>query len=222
MAIRRYRSRFSALWWVVNGRAIAPPYSGCSTGVSTSMKPSSSRNRRIVEITRARVMNSRRASSFDSRSSSRWRKRVSTSDRPWCFSGGGRSDLASSVKSPDPQRQLSAARAHGHAVDADQIAEVEPQQPLHALAAELVDAGLELDAARAVDQIQERHLALPAARGQAPGDAVLDVVSSPACNCSCAARTPAIASTPSNSCGNGSHPRRAQRLQLLPARRQQV
>jgi hypothetical protein len=26
----------SALWCVVNGRAAAPPYSGCSTGVSTS------------------------------------------------------------------------------------------------------------------------------------------------------------------------------------------
>jgi hypothetical protein len=43
---------------------------------------------------------------------------------------------------------------------------------LHRLVAELVDARLELDATRAVDQVQERHLPLPAARGQTPGDAV--------------------------------------------------
>ena len=43
------------------------------------------------------VMNSSRASSLAIRSSSRRRKRVSTSVSPWCFSGGGRSDLASSV-----------------------------------------------------------------------------------------------------------------------------
>ena len=29
----------SVLWWVMNGRACAPPASTCSTGVSTSMKP---------------------------------------------------------------------------------------------------------------------------------------------------------------------------------------
>ena len=32
----------SVLWWVTNGRAWAPPASTCSTGVSTSMKPSAS------------------------------------------------------------------------------------------------------------------------------------------------------------------------------------
>ncbi len=45
------------------------------------------------------MMNSSRASSLAIRSSSRRRKRVSTSVSPWCFSGGGRSDLASSVTS---------------------------------------------------------------------------------------------------------------------------
>ena len=46
--MRRNRSRSSALWWVTNGCASAPPYSGCSTGVSTSRKSRSSSQRRIA------------------------------------------------------------------------------------------------------------------------------------------------------------------------------
>ena len=38
-AMRRYRSMSSALEWVTNGRAAAPPASFCSIGVSTSRKP---------------------------------------------------------------------------------------------------------------------------------------------------------------------------------------
>ena len=38
-AMRRYISMSSALWCVMKGRAVAPPDSGWSTGVSTSMKP---------------------------------------------------------------------------------------------------------------------------------------------------------------------------------------
>ena len=44
----------SALWCVTNGRANAPPYSGCRIGVSTSRKPLPSRNARTVEMIRAR------------------------------------------------------------------------------------------------------------------------------------------------------------------------
>jgi hypothetical protein len=35
-AMRRYRSIPRALWWVMNGRAVAPPEIGCRVGVSTS------------------------------------------------------------------------------------------------------------------------------------------------------------------------------------------
>ena len=73
VAIRRYSVRSSSLWCVVNGRPAPPPYSGCRTGVSTSMNPSASRNRRISLMTRARVMNTSRESSFAIRSSSRIR-----------------------------------------------------------------------------------------------------------------------------------------------------
>ena len=41
------RSRSSALWWVLNGRAAAPPRIECIIGVSTSRKPRASRKRRM-------------------------------------------------------------------------------------------------------------------------------------------------------------------------------
>src|SRR5207247_1226763 len=44
----------SALWWVLNGRAMAPPGIGCIIGVSTSRKPRASRNFRIAATSRAR------------------------------------------------------------------------------------------------------------------------------------------------------------------------
>src|SRR6202042_3648762 len=74
----------------------------------------------------------------------------------------------------DPQRQLTAPRAERNAVDPEQVAEVQPEQLFHPIGTELVNAGLELDPARTIDEIEKRHLALPAARRQAPGDAVLD------------------------------------------------
>src|SRR5213079_1938816 len=42
----------SALWCVLNGRAMAPPGIGCIIGVSTSRKPRASRNVRIVAAIR--------------------------------------------------------------------------------------------------------------------------------------------------------------------------
>ena len=55
-------------------------------------------------------------------------------------------------------------------LDPDEIAEVELDQAVERLAAEHVDAGLDLHAALAPDEVEEGHLALAAARGQAAGD----------------------------------------------------
>ena len=52
----------------MNGFAVAPPAIGCSTGVSTSMKPRSARNRRIAPMAAKRMSKTRRASSFAMRS----------------------------------------------------------------------------------------------------------------------------------------------------------
>ncbi len=120
----------------------------------------------------ARVMKSSRVSSLAIRSSSRWRKRVSVSVRPWCFSGGGRRDLASSVPVVDLDRQLAAAGLEDRAVGADQVAEVERERARSSASSPSTSRPrLQLDAPGAVDQVEERHLALAAARGQAAGDA---------------------------------------------------
>ena len=72
----------------------------------------------------------------------------------------------------DADRQLAAARHEHHAVDPDDVAEVELEQQVHPLLAEQVALGLQLDAPRAVVEVQERHPALAAARMQAPGEPV--------------------------------------------------
>ena len=50
--------------------------------------------------------------------------------RPWCLSGGGRSALASSVQGVDAQRELAAPGREDRAVDAEHVAEVEPDEQL--------------------------------------------------------------------------------------------
>ena len=122
------------------------------------------------------------------------------------MSGGGRSDFASTVKSStrivsSPRRDMNT-----DAVDADDVAEVELEQQVHALLAEHVALGLQLDAARAVVEVQERHPALAAPRVQPPREPVARLGLRPGSRPACAARTLAIASTPSNACGNGSMP----------------
>ena len=136
------------------------------------MKPSSSRKRRIAVTILARVMKTSRVSALDIRSSSRWRRRVSVSVSPWCFSGGGRSDFASSVQ-PSTATESSPRR----------VLKIVPSAPSRSPRSQREQrarttsspstsrARLELDPAAAVVEIQERHLALAAARVQAAGDA---------------------------------------------------
>ena len=71
----------------------------------------------------------------------------------------------------EAQRQLAAAGAEDDAVDPDQVAEVERDEPVEGLAAEHVDARVQLQAPRAVDEVEEGGLALPAAGGDPAGDA---------------------------------------------------
>ena len=71
----------------------------------------------------------------------------------------------------DRDGQLAAARLEDRAVGPDQVAEVHREQPLERLVAQDVAARLQLDAPRAVIQVQERHLALAAASVQATGHA---------------------------------------------------
>src|SRR4051794_18827822 len=86
--------------------------------------------------------------------------------------GGRPQALGEDGEVVDAQAQLAAARAEREAVDADQVAEVELEELCHALRPEDVGLGLQLDAPGAVVEVEERHLALAAARVQAPGHAV--------------------------------------------------
>ena len=58
----------SVLWCVTNGRALAPPASGCIIGVSTSRYPRAVMNSRSADTTRLRVSNTRRESGLTIRS----------------------------------------------------------------------------------------------------------------------------------------------------------
>jgi hypothetical protein len=71
----------------------------------------------------------------------------------------------------DRERQLAAPRAEHGPVRADQVAEVEVEQLRHGLLAEHVHARVELHLARAVDDVEERRLALAAAGGEPARDA---------------------------------------------------
>ncbi len=122
----------------------------------------------------------------------------------------------------DPQRQLAAAGHEGQAVDADQITEIEVEQALHALGAKLVNAGLELDPARTVLEVQERHLALPAARGQPPGHPVADVGLVPGLQVVVGRPDVGDRLDPAELVRERVDPRLAERAQLAPARGEQV
>ena len=122
-------------------------------------------------MTLARVVNSSRASSLAIRSSSRWRKRVSTSVSPWCFSGGGRSDLASSSQlssfsDSSPRRVRKTVPSAPSRSPRSSV-----EQRAQRLLAEHVDARVQLHAPGAVVEVEEGRLALAAAGVQAPGDA---------------------------------------------------
>ena len=118
----------------------------------------------------------RRLSSLAIRSSSRRRKRVSVSSRPWNLSGGGRRLFGQQPPVVDRQRELAAAPGrHRRALGADDVAEVEVDQQRVGLLAEQVLAGVQLDLAAAVAEVEEAGLAVAAAGDDPPGDPVARV-----------------------------------------------
>ena len=71
----------------------------------------------------------------------------------------------------DRDGELPAARLEDRAVGPEQVAEVHREEPFERLVAQDVAARLQLDAPRAVIQVQERHLALAAASVETTGHA---------------------------------------------------
>ncbi len=142
--------------------------------------------------------------------------------QPVVLLGRGAQGLGQQREVLDAQRQLAPLRYEGDAVDADQVAEVQPQQPLHPLRPKLVDPRLELDPPGAVDEVEERHLALAAPRGQPPRDPVADVGL-------LTGRQPGMRRAHAGDrldavelVGERIDPVGAQRLELAPARREQI
>src|SRR5829696_7285248 len=151
-------------------------------------------------------MNTARVSSFAIRSSSRWRWRVSTSAKPWCFSGGGRSDLASNVKSSS-LRESSPRR----------VRKTVPSAPIRSPRSSCSSRAIRSSpstSTRACSWIRpersttSRNAALPWPRRAASRPAIRarTSVSAPGGRSSCGAFTSAIGCTPGNACGNGSTP----------------
>ena len=121
-----------------------------------------------------------------------------------------------------PQRELAPPGHERHPVDPDKVPEIQAQQPVHSIGTELIDARLELDPPRAVDQIQEGHLALPAPRRQTSSDPVAD-------RGLLTARQPRVGHAhgrdrldPIELVGEWVDPGGAQRLELAPTRREQL
>ena len=86
-----------------------------------------------------------------------------------------RSDLASSFQSVTSRLSCAAARLERGAVDADQVADVERDEPVERLLAEHVALGVKLDLALAVDQIDEGGAALIAAGDHAAGHPICPI-----------------------------------------------
>jgi hypothetical protein len=119
------------------------------------------------------------------------------------------------------QGQLPATGAEDHAVDPDQVAEVQLEQAVHRLLPQHVAAGLQLQAPRAVVEVQEGHLPLPAPGVQAAGDAVPRVRLGPRLEVRVGRADVRDRRDPGEVVRERVDPRRAQRVELGAARREQ-
>jgi hypothetical protein len=104
------------------------------------------------------------------------------------------------------QRELATPGANRDAVDADQVAKVEPDELVEARVAELIHAGVQLQPTGAVDEVDERGTAGLAARGDPTGHAMGHRRLLAGASASCASATLASDSTPGKAWGNGSTP----------------
>src|SRR4051812_21069521 len=160
----------------------------------------------MVETIFARVMKTSRDSSLASRSSSRWRKRVSVSVTPWNLSGGGRSDLASSVtssaSSDSSPRRVRTIRPDAPAMSPRSRSSARPN------ASSPRTSSFAHTCIRPERSVMSRNAILPASRRAVtrPATRARTSVSAPGSRSSCGALAAAIVSTSGYACGNGSRP----------------
>ena len=103
----------------------------------------------------------------------------------------------------DQQAQLAAAGLERGPVDADQVADVERDEPVEGFLAEHIALRVELELALAVDQVDEGGAALVAAGDHSAGHPVCAIGLLPGFQI---VDDSEVAATPGNSCGKGSMP----------------
>src|SRR4029453_17248242 len=86
--------------------------------------------------------------------------------------GGRAQALREQLPGVGADRELAPAGAEDGALDPDDVADVDREEAPVGVVAELVHPRLDLDLAGAVLQVEERRLAVAAARGQPPGHPV--------------------------------------------------
>ena len=192
--MRRYRSRSSALWWVVNGRE--PGAAGerlqrrrFDLDEVALGEPFADREHDLVarDEQLARVLVGDQVELAVAVAGARVAEAVVLVRR--------RAQRLGEQRALDHRERELAALGDVHAaVDADDVADVEVEDAVVGLLAERVHAHDDLDRAGQVAQVEERRLAVPAARDQPPGDLVaqLGVLAVLERAGSCAASTSAI------------------------------
>ena len=159
----------SALWCVVNGRACAPPGIGWKIGVSTSMNPRSSSQRRVRLTIRLRVPERRAAVGVGPQV-----------DVALAVAGVGVGDALPLVSEAparlgqhrprrDLHRELALLRGDHLAGGADPVAQADAQEAVEVLGHRSEGEQLHLVAA-SVAQRRERELALGPVEHHPPGD----------------------------------------------------
>ena len=158
----------SALWWVMNGRAAAPPACPSRTGVSTSWKA---------------AVDQHAADGIDHRRADRERLARLLPERqiqvppavaslgigePVADAGKGAQALGQQLEARQAHRQLAVVGAHNRSPHADPVAEVEVGEVAQRLLADLITGDHQLDRSGLVAQLGKDQPAVAALGHQPP------------------------------------------------------
>ena len=167
--MRRYMSTSSALWWVTNGRATAPPGMTCIIGVSTSMKSSASRKLRRNCTMRLRERNTCAAVVVDDQVHVALAVAALDVGEPVPLVGQRTQRLDEQPQALDPHRELAGPRLEKRAFGAEDVADV-PALEVLVGRAERVVLQEHLHEPGAVLELGETRLAHDALEHHPPGD----------------------------------------------------
>ena len=159
----------SALGWVRNGRAMAPPACGCRIGVSTSTKCSDSRSRRMAAMAMQRTSNTRRLSGLARRSTSRSTVAGVGLGQSVPLVGQRAQRLGHEGETGDVHRQLTQSGGDDFTLGTHPVAEVDCVEDGRGVLAQRRRLQEELDRTRGVGLGGERQLAVTSHDGHPSG-----------------------------------------------------